>query len=294
MDWSIIVPLYRSLELLPAQYAAFASDRDMARAELVLVLDSPEQEEELRRALHGLELIYGLAATLVVNRRNLGYAGAVNAGAAVARGRWLALCNSDVLPAGPGWLSSMRGALLPSVGAVGPMLLFPDDTIQHAGMYFDQGVDGRWLNRHFFKGHARTTAAARLAREVPAVTGACMMLAAQTFERLGGLSADYVIGDYEDSDLCLRLRAAGLRLWYAPDAVLYHLERHSIQRHPGYQRGVAAHYNRWLHGRRWNRVMAVLMEDRARWGLPSRQGWRPEVPPVRPDEPVEPSVPLVA
>ena len=70
----------------------------MARAELILVLDSPEQEDDLRRALHGLDLIYGLPVTLVVNRRNLGYAGAVNAGAAEARGRWLVPCNSDVLP----------------------------------------------------------------------------------------------------------------------------------------------------------------------------------------------------
>ncbi|BBK36717.1 hypothetical protein STAQ_17950 [Allostella sp. ATCC 35155] len=293
VDWSILVPLYRSLELLPAQFAAFAADPDMARSELVLVLDSPEQEDELRRALHGLDLIYGLPVTLVVNGRNLGYAGAVNAGAREARGRWLVPCNSDVLPAGPGWLSALRRSLLPGIGATGPLLLFPDDTIQHAGMYFDRGVDGQWLNRHFLKGQPRDAAGATQPREVPGVTGACLLLAAETFQRLGGFSTDFVIGDYEDSDLCLRLREMGLRLWYAPEAALYHLERHSIQQHAGYQRGLASRHNRWLHGRRWHAQMARLMDDPTRWGLPRPGAWRRRAA-TEPDGQPATSVSLVA
>lgn len=274
VDWSIIVPLYRSLELLPAQFAAFAADPDMARAELVLVLDSPDQEEDLRRALHGLGLIYGLPVTLVVNRRNLGYAGAVNAGAAVARGRWLVPCNSDVLPERTGWLSALRRSLLPGIGAAGPLLLFPDDTIQHAGLYYDRGVDGRWLNRHFLKGLPRATPGAAQPREVPGVTGACFIIAADTFRQLGGFCTDFAIGDYEDSDLCLRIREAGLRLWYAPEVALYHLERHSILQHASYQRGIASLHNRWLHGRRWQAAMSRLMDDAHRWGLSRRGDWR--------------------
>ncbi|WP_374440993.1 glycosyltransferase [Stella sp.] len=293
VDWSIVVPLYRSLELLPAQFAAFAADPDMARSELVLVLDSPEQQEDLRRALHGLDLVYGLPVTLVVNRRNLGYAGAVNAGARAARGRWLVPCNSDVLPQRPGWLSALRRSLLPGIGAAGPLLLFPDDTIQHAGLYYDRGADGQWLNRHFLKGMPRGAPGAVQPREVPGITGACLMLAAETFARLGGFSTDYVIGDYEDSDLCLRLRELGLRLWYAPEAVLYHLERHSIQQHAGYQRGLASRHNRWLHGRRWGERMARLMDDPTRWGLPRQGDWRRR-PAAAPPEPGPAAVPLVA
>lgn len=274
VDWSIVVPLYRSLELLPAQFAALSADPDMARAELILVLDSPEQEDDLRRALHGLGLIYGLSVTLVVNGRNLGYAGAVNAGAAHARGRWLVPLNSDVLPRRPGWLSALRRGLLPGIGAVGPLLLFPDDTIQHAGLYYDRGSDGAWLNRHFLKGLPRASAGALQPREVPGVTGACFVVATETFHKLGGFCTDFAIGDYEDSDFCLRLREAGLRLWYAPEAELYHLERHSIQQHASYLRGVASRHNRWLHGRRWAAAMARLMDDPSRWALARRGDWR--------------------
>ncbi|BBK42023.1 glycosyl transferase family 2 [Allostella vacuolata] len=296
VDWSIVVPLYRSLELLPAQFAAFAADPDMTRAELILVLDSPEQEEDLRRALHGLTLIYGLPVTLVVNRRNLGYAGAVNAGAAVARGRWLVPCNSDVLPERPGWLSILRRSLLPGIGAAGPLLLFPDDTIQHAGLYYDRGADGMWLNRHFLKGLPRHSAGSVQPREVPGITGACLIIAADTFRRLDGFCTDFAIGDYEDSDLCLRLREMGLRLWYAPEAALYHLERHSIQQHASYQRGVASRHNRWLHGRRWDAAMARLMDDPTRWGLARRGDWRRAwiPPPEASGAPAGADVPMVA
>ncbi|MBV5324945.1 MAG: hypothetical protein J0626_06570, partial [Rhodospirillaceae bacterium] len=67
------------------------------------------------------------------------------------------------------------------------------------------------------------------------------------------------IGDYEDSDLCLKLRAAGGDIHYCPDAVLFHFERKSINRHAGYQRSVAGLYNRWLAGQRWDGAMRSLM-----------------------------------
>ena len=62
-----------------------------------------------------------------------------------------------------------------------------------------------WHDAHYFKGLHRTFPAANVARPVPAVSGACMMIDRALYEELGGLSGKYVRGDYEDSDLCLRL-----------------------------------------------------------------------------------------
>ncbi len=56
-----------------------------------------------------------------------------------------------------------------------------------------------------------------------------------------------MIGDYEDSDLCLKIRRIGLQIVYEPAACLYHLERRSIRRSQDYMRGVASQYNSWLH-----------------------------------------------
>jgi O-antigen biosynthesis protein len=76
---------------------------------------------------------------------------------------------------------------------------------------------------------------------------------------VGGFSTDYVIGDYEDSDLCLKLRARGGEIGYVPGAELYHFERQSIREHAGYARTLASAYNRRLHHRRWSSFIEQLM-----------------------------------
>ena len=156
---------------------------------------------------------------------------------AVARGAALLLLNSDVVPAAPGWLSPMRAALAASgVGAVGPKLLFDDGSIQHAGLFFERDADGVWFNAHYHKGMPRHWPAALQRRRVPAVTGAALMLRRSLFEAIGGICEDYIIGDYEDSDLCLRVQASGAAIAYVPQAELFHFERRSIRLHAGYAR----------------------------------------------------------
>ena len=257
---SVIVPLYRNLGFIRFQAAAFAADAECRAAELLYVLDSPDQAAEVEHLLRGLHALHGLSFTLVVMERNTGYAAANNAAAAVARGAVLLLLNSDVVPARPGWLGPMRTALAaPGVGAVGPKLLFDDDSIQHAGLFFERDADGTWFNAHYHKGMPRHWPAANRRRRVPGVTGAALLVRAAAFAAAGGICEDYIIGDYEDSDFCLRLRAAGLAVAYVPDAELYHFERRSIRLHAGYVRSLAASYNRRLHNRRWDGAMAALM-----------------------------------
>ena len=136
------------------------------------------------------------------------------------------------------------------VGAVGAKLLYEDDSLQHAGMYFDRPEGSAlWTNGHYFKGLHRSFPAANVARIVPGVTAACMMVDRDLYERAGGLSHSYVQGGYEDSDFCLRLIELGRRNWYMPGAELYHLEGQS---YPSKFRQLATDYNMWLHTHRWN------------------------------------------
>ncbi|WP_207461088.1 glycosyltransferase [Azospirillum sp. SYSU D00513] len=267
---SVVIPLYRTLDYLRHQFIAFFADPDLRGAELVLVLDSPEQEEYLLDLLRGLDLLHGLSVRLIVHGRNLGYAAAVNSGAGAARGRRLMLLNSDVLPARPGWLSAMGRALNrnPGTGAVGPKLLFEDDSIQHAGLFFWRDPRGDWRNRHFHKGYAADYGPANRSRAVPGVTGACILVERRLFEAVGGISEDYVIGDFEDSDFCLKLRERGLRCWYEASVELYHFERRSILRHDGYTRTAACEVNRWLHEQRWGAAMAAAMAEAAAGPVP--------------------------
>lgn len=263
-EFAVIVPLYRNLGFLRIQVAAFAADPDLRdRAEIIYVLDSPEQRAEVEHLLRGLRVVTGLSFRLVVMSANYGFAAATNSGARAARARWLMLLNSDVIPVASGWLATLRDALdtrdgSRMVGAVGPKLLFDDGSLQHAGLRFARDLEGRWYNAHYFKGYPRDWPAANRPRMVPAVTGAAMLVARECFEQVGGLSEDYVVGDYEDSDFCLKLRAAGFDIRYEPRAELHHFERRSITLNPGYVGTAASAYNRRLHAERWSSLMADL------------------------------------
>lgn len=263
--YSVIIPLYRNLDYLRFQIGSFATDPEMAQAEIIFVLDSPEQRPDLVHFLSGLHQLYALPMTIMIMSANFGYAAANNAGAAIAQGKFLVLLNSDVVPEGAGWLQKLAAPLLQKrrVVASGARLLFDDHSLQHAGMRFTRDAGGHWLNLHYHKGAPREFAPALETRSVPAVTGAALLVRRQAFLDVGGFTEDYIIGDYEDSDLCLKLRAAGGDIYYCPEAVLFHFERKSINRHAGYQRSVAGLYNRWLAGQRWDGAMQALM---ARFG----------------------------
>jgi GT2 family glycosyltransferase len=126
-------------------------------------------------------------------------------------------------------------------------------------MYFSKDHRGRWLNQHFHKGMPRDYAPACEERLVPAVTGACLVTPRNVFESVGGFTEDYVVGDYEDSDLCLKIAMTERKIAYVPDVELYHLERKSMSLNAEYMRGIAWQYNCALHTERWDAAMTATM-----------------------------------
>jgi GT2 family glycosyltransferase len=252
-DITIVVPIYRRFDHARHQLAQFAADASFASVELIYVLDAPELESEFASQLEAWCRLYRRPATLAVMPRNCGFAGASNAGARLGRGRFLVLLNSDVIPAAPGWAQTMRQILEAdgTIGATGARLLYEDGAVQHAGMEHVRDSGGTWKVIHPGKGLCVDLQS----RSVPAVTAACMMMRLDLFKAVGGLSEDYVIGDFEDSDLCLKIRAHGKSIWFCAEAVLYHLERQSMGVDGGYTPAMRR-YNQVLHQSRWATVLA--------------------------------------
>jgi GT2 family glycosyltransferase len=252
---SVIVPLYGRVDFVEHQLAQFVRDDEMRAVELVYVLDSPELAGELQRRAPQLAALYSVPFRIVELAHSSGFAAANQIGVRHTSGRLLLFLNSDVLPQAPGWLSQMTDFYdrTDQIGALGPKLLYEDDSLQHAGMYFvlpdDTALAGLWANAHYYKGMHRRLPAACVNRPVPAVTGACMMMERDLYSESGGFSDQYVQGDHEDSDLCLRLTELGRQNWYLADVELYHLEGQS---YPDELRSRAALYNRWLHTRMWD------------------------------------------
>jgi O-antigen biosynthesis protein len=260
-DVSIIVPLYGRIDFLEQQLAQFVHDPEIHQTDLIYVLDSPELAHRLRDFAPWLFKLYRIPFRVTILKRNAGFSVANNVGASLARGRLLLLLNSDILPDRPGWLGTMVSFYdsTPGIGALAPKLLYEDDSLQHAGLYFYPLPRSLlWNNEHYFKGLHRNLPAADIPRPVPAVTAACMMIDRELYHQIGSLRGIYVQGDYEDSDLCLRLIAAGYQNWYLPHAELYHLEGQS---YPAPLRQLTGRYNAWLHTHLWNeRIEAVMAQ----------------------------------
>ena len=267
VDISVVVPLYGRIDFLRHQIANFSNDLDFSadegNVELIYVLDDPRATKELQQLARAVFATYGAPFRVIDLGGNFGYSRANNVGAAAAIGKRLILLNSDVIPKQTGWtgrLSQLFDAAA-DCGVLGCRLLHEDGSLQHAGIEprASSIMAGTWETIHTAKGlpvafdpHAKTEPAW-------AVTGACLMVERQTFLHLGGLNEGYVLADFEDSDLCLRMRAAGRRTYYTPEVELFHLERQSMRadaaEEPRWRRHITL-LNMWLFARRWRRELA--------------------------------------
>lgn len=134
------------------------------------------------------------------------------------------LVNNDIEPITPGWLEEMVAHVVkPGVGAVGAMLYYPDDTVQHAGVVIGVGGVASHAFAHLPRGSDGPQGLLRRVRSVSAVTAACMLVRRDVYQRVGGLDERLAVA-FNDVDFCLRIRQMGLRIVWTPHAELYHHE----------------------------------------------------------------------
>jgi GT2 family glycosyltransferase len=145
-----------------------------------------------------------------------------NRGAKAASGDYLVFVNDDVEPLGAGWLSEMLAqAQRDEIGVVGARLLYPSGAVQHSGIALGL-MDGTGHPHRGTLGGGfwRWSGAAR---NVSAVTGACMAMRRAVFEELGGFDPRFPV-NYNDVDLCLRARQRGYEVICEASAALRHYE----------------------------------------------------------------------
>ena len=254
---SLIIPLHGRLDFMEVQFALLSRGSEARCYDIIYVLDDPPQRRAAEMLAASCLARFGIGFRLVVLGRNAGYAAANNAGLAIARGRHVALVNSDVFPIAPDDFDRLAARLDadPGLGAVGPLLLFEDGAVQHQGMAFERVAE--YADMHFPL-HPRKgllpPADAGL-HDAPAITGACMVLRREELARMGGLDPAFLVGDFEDADLCLRLAAAGRRVAVDHGVRMYHLERQSQAGAEQRWRMNLTLCNAWTHEQRWGATL---------------------------------------
>lgn len=153
------------------------------------------------------------------------YSALNNFGVSHARGQVICLLNNDTEVLDPDWLGELVShAIRPGIGAVGAKLLYPNGSLQHAGIVL--GIGG-WAG-HAHKGQPGQTLGrwgrAALISNFSAVTGACLAMRKALYQELGGLNENELAVACSDVDLCLRAARQGQRSLWTPHARLYHHE----------------------------------------------------------------------
>jgi GT2 family glycosyltransferase len=190
--------------------------------QVVVVLNggTPEVREFLHDAVEGV--------TLACSDVNAGFAGACNLARRYAVAPYLVLLNDDA-EVEPGWLEQLvaTAEAHPNAGAVGSAVLFPDGRLQEAGSII-------W-------GDGSTSAVGRgsvgigwehdFVREVDYSSACSLLVRAETWDAVGGMSEDYFPAYYEDCDLCMRIRRLGQRVLFSPASRVRHHEGSSSDNH---------------------------------------------------------------
>jgi GT2 family glycosyltransferase len=262
---SMIVPLYGRFDFMLNQMLEFSEDEQIRReADLIYVVDDPRIASNVIQQAWLIHEANQVPFRLLITGENRGFAGANNLGVSISRATHLLFMNSDVVPVEAGWLGEMLSVIeqSPKTGIVGSRLFYPNGSIQHDGMTFQW--EPTW--QAFLNKHPRAGMAAPVSSSAPkhpvAVTAACLLMRRDTFDAVGGFDEGFLIGDFEDSDLCLKIRQRDLELTCLSHITLVHLERQSFAGigGDGFRERVAR-YNAWRHQRRWAEYIKTLLSQ---------------------------------
>ena len=217
---SIIIPNKDEKESLEACLKSIWEKTTYKNYEIIVVENNSTSDEIFRY----YKEISKKGVRLLRWKKEFNYSAINNFGAAHAKGEFLLFLNNDVTVITPDWLTELAGLCQrKEVGAAGVKLLYPDNTIQHAGCVI--GIGG--IAGHMFVDMPANRTGylhkASLLQDMSAVTAACMIVKKQVFDQVGGFTEELAVA-FNDVDLCLKINKAGSLVVYDPYVQLYHME----------------------------------------------------------------------
>ena len=233
---SILVPSRCEPRLLEPCLRTLLTRTTYAHFDVLLIVN-----ERHRPAAERIEALTQFANSsrvrvLTYADRPFNYSWVNNWAARQASGKLLCFLNDDTILTTPDWLERLIArASQPGVAAAGPMLRYPDDTIQQAGVILGLGGIAGHACHGLSKGSGGYLNRAGLEQDVSCLTAACLVMRKSAFQDVNGFDEALPIA-YNDVDLCLRLRQAGWRLIWTPTVELYHSELSSVGRHDAPER----------------------------------------------------------
>ncbi|HDR50687.1 MAG TPA: glycosyltransferase family 2 protein [Mariniphaga anaerophila] len=221
---SIIISTRNNPELLQKCMESILKKTSYKNVEIIVVDNNSDEPETVK---YLSELQNKREVKILADKREFNFSAINNQAAQNAKGEFLLFINDDTEVIHKEWLSEMVCIVAQDrVGVVGAKLWYPNNTLQHGGIILGiKGVAGH-AHKYFDKLNQGYLGRANLIQEFSAVTGACMLVKKELFNRVGGFDENLAIA-YNDIDLCLRIRKQGLKVVWTPYAELIHHESQS-------------------------------------------------------------------
>lgn len=219
---SIIIPNYNHVEELSRCIDSIINVSTYKNYEIIIVENNSDNETfEYYETLK----CYNNVKVVVYDRPGgFNYSAINNFGVTFAEGEHYILLNNDVEIITPNWIEEMlMYSQRDDVGAVGAMLYYPNDTIQHAGITIGVLTLAGHNFKHTPRGNPGYFGRAGYQQDVSAVTAACLMLPAKVYDEVKGFDESFAVA-FNDIDFCMRIRKAGHLIVFTPFAELYHYE----------------------------------------------------------------------
>jgi len=221
---SIVIPNMDHIDDLKKCIDSIVEKSTWKRWEIIIVENNSKNEETFAyyKSLEGQPEI-----RIVKWEGKFNFSAICNFGARQARGEYILLLNNDIQVITPDWLEQMlMFAQRSDVGAVGAMLYYPDDTIQHAGVILGIGGVAGHSHKYYARGDYGYSSRLTIAQNLSAVTAACCLIPRHVWEQIQGLDESFEVA-FNDVDMCMRIRKAGYLIVWTPYAELYHFESKS-------------------------------------------------------------------
>jgi len=218
---SLIIPTRDGLKLLERCVNSILALTTYDNYEIIIV-DNQSQDPATLQYLR--DVVVNPKVKVIAYDQPFNYSALNNYAVRQTQGELVGLVNNDIEVISPDWLQEMAGhAMRPEIGAVGAMLYYPNDTIQHAGVVL--GVHGVAAHAYCGKprGYPGQMGRAALTQNMSAVTAACLLIRREVFEEVNGLDESLQVA-FNDIDFCLRVKQRGYRNLWTPFAELYHHE----------------------------------------------------------------------
>ncbi|MEI8340021.1 MAG: glycosyltransferase [Verrucomicrobiota bacterium] len=247
---SIIIPTRNQTPLLRVCIESIRAKTTYPNYE-ILVVDNQSDEVE---TLAYFDEIKALGIKIIPFDKPFNYSAINNDAVARASGSVVCLMNNDIEIINADWLEEMVShALRPNIGAVGAMLFFPDETIQHAGVVIGFGGVAGHISKGLSRGSDGCNHRAALVQNYSAVTAACLVVRKSIYEQVGGLEEERLTVAFNDVDFCLKIQTAGYYNLWTPFARMYHHEsasrgyEHTPEKISRFAGEIEYMQSRWMH-----------------------------------------------